>query len=148
VPCRPVRAATSQPLKTAVLDGGHAAEIARTDPAPGREYLARLNYGARISAADRHHEVESTSGVIASRSAARRILRRRVDECGAVLPSRRCCPIPVVLVALAVVGLMAQAGARYRLAVWDRFAVVARATTNDRARPCQRRVVRRRSTKI
>ena len=58
--------------------------------------------------------------------------------------------IPVVLVALAVVGLMGSGlglvVATLGLLLWDRFAVVARATTMQvrNHRLCQRRLVRRR----
>jgi peptide/nickel transport system permease protein len=86
------------------MDGTQAAHLLGTDQL-GRDYLARLVYGARISLLIGIMTV-ITSGAIG---------------------------IPVVLVALAVVGLLGSGlglvVATLGLLLWDRFAVVARATT-------------------
>lgn len=98
----------------------------------GRDYLARLVYGARISLMIGILTV-ITSGLIGTTlGVLGGYFGGRVDD--AVLFAITCrLSIPVVLVALAVVGLM---GSSLTLVVltlglllWDRFAVVARSTT-------------------
>jgi peptide/nickel transport system permease protein len=102
------------------MEGTQAEHPLGTDQL-GRDYLARLVYGARISLL-----IGITLGVLGG------FFGGRVDDVVLFCITTRL-SIPVVLVALAVVGLM---GSSLTLVVltlglllWDRFAVVARATT-------------------
>ncbi len=113
------------------MEGNRPEHLLGTDQL-GRDYLARLVYGARISlmigilTVITSGLIGTTLGVIGG------YFGGRVDDC--VLFAITCrLSIPVVLVALAVVGLM---GSSLTLVVltlglllWDRFAVVARSTT-------------------
>jgi peptide/nickel transport system permease protein len=98
----------------------------------GRDYLARLVYGARISLFIGTLTV-ITSGLIGTTlGVLGGFFGGRVDD--AVLFAITCrLSIPVVLVALAVVGILGSSlpllVATLGLLLWDRFAVVARATT-------------------
>ena len=113
------------------MEGNKPEHLLGTDQL-GRDYLARLVYGARISLLIGILTV-ITSGLIGTTlGVLGGYFGGRVDDC--VLFAITCrLSIPVVLVALAVVGLM---GSSLTLVVltlglllWDRFAVVARATT-------------------
>jgi peptide/nickel transport system permease protein len=113
------------------MHGNRAEHLLGTDQL-GRDYLARLVYGARISLLIGSMTV-ITSGLIGSTlGVLGGYFGGRIDD--AVLFAITCrLSIPVVLVALAVVGLL---GSSLMLVVftlglllWDRFAVVARATT-------------------
>jgi peptide/nickel transport system permease protein len=113
------------------MDGHNPAHLLGTDQL-GRDYLSRLIYGARISMLIGVATV-ITSGLIGiSLGVLGGFTGGRVDD--AVLFAITCrLSIPVVLVALAVVGLL---GSSLTLVVltlglllWDRFAVVARSTT-------------------
>lgn len=113
------------------MEGAKPGHLLGTDQL-GRDYLARLVYGARISLLIGSLTV-ITSGLIGtSLGVLGGYFGGRVDD--AVLFAITCrLSIPVVLVALAVVGLM---GSSLTLVVltlglllWDRFAVVARSTT-------------------
>ena len=113
------------------MEGSRPEHLLGTDQL-GRDYLARLVYGARISLLIGVLTV-ITSGLIGT---AMGVLGGyfggRVDD--AVLFAITCrLSIPVVLVALAVVGLLGSSltlvVATLGLLLWDRFAVVARSTT-------------------
>ena len=98
----------------------------------GRDYLARLVYGARISLLIGLMTV-ITSGLIGTTlGVLGGFFGGRVDDVVLFAITTRL-SIPVVLVALAVVGLMGSGlglvVAVLGLLLWDRFAVVARATT-------------------
>lgn len=113
------------------MEGARPEHLLGTDQL-GRDYLARLVYGARISLMIGILTV-ITSGIIGTTlGVLGGYFGGRIDD--AVLFAITCrLSIPVVLVALAVVGLM---GSSLTLVVltlglllWDRFAVVARSTT-------------------
>jgi peptide/nickel transport system permease protein len=98
----------------------------------GRDYLARLAYGARISLLIGIMTV-ITSGLIGiTLGVLGGFFGGRVDDAVLFAITTRL-SIPVVLVALAVVGLMGSGlglvVATLGLLLWDRFAVVSRATT-------------------
>ena len=98
----------------------------------GRDYLARLVYGARISLLIGIMTV-ITSGLIGiTLGVLGGFFGGRIDDAVLFAITTRL-SIPVVLVALAVVGLMGSGlglvVATLGLLLWDRFAVVARATT-------------------
>ncbi len=113
------------------MEGSDRAHPLGTDQL-GRDYLARLVYGARISLLIGIMTV-ITSGLIGTTlGILGGYFGGRVDDC--VLFAITCrLSIPVVLVALAVVGLMGSSltlvVATLGLLLWDRFAVVARSTT-------------------
>src|SRR5213080_1536673 len=102
------------------MEGSDPSHLLGTDQL-GRDYLARLAYGARISLL-----IGITLGVLGG------FFGGRVDDFVLFAITTRL-SIPVVLVALAVVGLMGSGlglvVATLGLLLWDRFAVVARATT-------------------
>ena len=113
------------------MDGTDPAHRLGTDQL-GRDYLARLVYGARISLLIGALTVV-TSGLIGTTlGILGGFFGGRADDAVLFAITTRL-SIPVVLVALAVVGLI---GSSLTLVVltlglllWDRFAVVARATT-------------------
>jgi peptide/nickel transport system permease protein len=113
------------------MEGSRADHLLGTDQL-GRDYLARLVYGARISLMIGILTV-ITSGLIGTTlGVLGGYFGGRVDDC--VLFAITCrLSIPVVLVALAVVGLMGSSltlvALTLGLLLWDRFAVVARSTT-------------------
>ena len=113
------------------MDGHQPQHVLGTDQL-GRDYLARLVYGARISlligilTVVVSGLIGTTLGILGG------YFGGRIDD--AVLFAITCrLSIPVVLVALAVVGLLGSSltlvCATLGLLLWDRFAVVARATT-------------------
>ncbi|TDH64684.1 ABC transporter permease [Dankookia rubra] len=113
------------------MEGAEPDHLLGTDGL-GRDYLSRLIYGARISMLIGLLTVV-TSGVIGTTlGVLGGFFGGKVDD--AVLFAITCrLAIPVVLVALAVVGLL---GSSLMLVIlvlglllWDRFAVVARSTT-------------------
>jgi peptide/nickel transport system permease protein len=113
------------------MDGSDAAHPLGTDQL-GRDYLARLVYGARISLMI---GVSTTliSGVIGTAlGLAGGYFGGRTDDAVLFAITTRL-SLPVVLVALAVVGLVGSSltvvMATLGLLLWDRFAVVARSTT-------------------
>jgi len=113
------------------MEGSQASHLLGTDQL-GRDYLARLVYGARISLLIGIMTV-ITSGVIGiTLGVLGGFFGGRVDDAVLFAITTRL-SIPVVLVALAVVGLMGSGlglvVATLGLLLWDRFAVVARATT-------------------
>jgi peptide/nickel transport system permease protein len=118
-------------IPPAFLAGGTSDHWLGTDQI-GRDYLARLVYGARISLLIGLSTV-ITSGLIGvTLGVVGGFFGGKIDD--AVLFAITCrLSIPVVLVALAVVGLLGSSlflvVATLGLLLWDRFAVVARATT-------------------
>jgi peptide/nickel transport system permease protein len=113
------------------MEGSQAGHWLGTDQL-GRDYLARLAYGARISLLIGIMTV-ITSGLIGiTLGVLGGFFGGRVDDFVLFAITTRL-SIPVVLVALAVVGLMGSGlglvVATLGLLLWDRFAVVARATT-------------------
>jgi peptide/nickel transport system permease protein len=112
------------------MEGTQAAHLFGTDQL-GRDYLARLVYGARISLLIGTLTV-ITSGLIGiTLGVLGGFFGGRVDDVVLFAITTRL-SIPVVLVALAVVGLMGSSFslvvATLGLLLWDRFAVVGRAT--------------------
>ncbi|WP_135465657.1 ABC transporter permease [Crenalkalicoccus roseus] len=113
------------------MEGGSWTHPLGTDQL-GRDYLARLVYGARISMVIGLATVIASGLIGTTLGVLGGFFGGRVDD--AVLFVITCrLSIPVVLVALAVVGLM---GSSFTLVIlvlglllWDRFAVVARSTT-------------------
>src|SRR5690349_15855360 len=113
------------------MDGTQSGHLLGTDQL-GRDYLARLVYGARISLLIGIMTV-ITSGLIGiTLGVLGGFFGGFVDDVVLFAITTRL-SIPVVLVALAVVGLMGSGlllvVAVLGLLLWDRFAVVARATT-------------------
>jgi len=113
------------------MEGTDPGHLLGTDQL-GRDYLARLAYGARISLLIGIMTV-ITSGLIGiTLGVLGGFFGGRVDDAVLFAITTRL-SIPVVLVALAVVGLMGSGlglvVATLGLLLWDRFAVVARATT-------------------
>jgi peptide/nickel transport system permease protein len=113
------------------MDGSQPEHLLGTDQL-GRDYLARLAYGARISLFIGIMTVV-TSGLIGiTLGVFGGFFGGYVDDFVLFAITTRL-SIPVVLVALAVVGLMGSGlglvVATLGLLLWDRFAVVARATT-------------------
>src|SRR5215208_1861740 len=113
------------------MEGTQAGHLLGTDQL-GRDYLARLVYGARISLLIGIMTV-ITSGLIGiTLGVIGGFFGGRVDDVVLFAITTRL-SIPVVLVALAVVGLLGSGlglvVATLGLLLWDRFAVVARATT-------------------
>ena len=113
------------------MEGSQPEHLLGTDQL-GRDYLARLVYGARISLLIGIMTV-ITSGLIGiTLGVLGGYFGGRVDDVVLFAITRRL-SIPVVLVALAVVGLLGSGlglvVATLGLLLWDRFAVVARATT-------------------
>jgi peptide/nickel transport system permease protein len=113
------------------MEGTQSGHLLGTDQL-GRDYLARLVYGARISLLIGIMTV-ITSGLIGiTLGVLGGFFGGRVDDAVLFVITTRL-SIPVVLVALAVVGLMGSGlglvVATLGLLLWDRFAVVARATT-------------------
>jgi peptide/nickel transport system permease protein len=113
------------------MEGTQSGHLLGTDQL-GRDYLARLAYGARISLLIGIMTV-ITSGLIGiTLGVLGGFFGGRVDDAVMFAITTRL-SIPVVLVALAVVGLMGSGlglvVATLGLLLWDRFAVVARATT-------------------
>jgi peptide/nickel transport system permease protein len=98
----------------------------------GRDYLARLVYGARISLLIGAMTVITSGPIGITLGVLGGFFGGRVDDLVSFFITTRL-SIPVVLVALAVVGLigssLALVVATLGLLLWDRFAVVARATT-------------------
>src|SRR5215475_676212 len=113
------------------MEGSQSGHLLGTDQL-GRDYLARLVYGARISLLIGIMTVV-TSGLIGiTLGVAGGFFGGRVDDFVLFAITTRL-SIPVVLVALAVVGLMGSSMIllvlTLGLLLWDRFAVVARSTT-------------------
>ena len=113
------------------MEGADPAHVLGTDQL-GRDYLSRLIYGARISILI-GVTVTMVSGLIGvTIGVLGGFIGGRVDDAVLFAITARL-SIPVVLVALAVVGLLGSSMTllvlTLGLLLWDRFAVVARATT-------------------
>jgi peptide/nickel transport system permease protein len=113
------------------MDGTDPQHLLGTDQL-GRDYLARLIYGCRISMMI-GVTVTIVSGVIGiTMGVLGGFLGGRVDDIVLFAITTRL-SLPVVLVALAVVGLLGSSMTilmiTLGLLLWERFAVVARATT-------------------
>ena len=113
------------------MEGGSAEHVLGTDQV-GRDYLARLVYGARISLLIGLSTV-IVSGLIGTMlGVAGGFFGRRVDDLVTFVITCRLA-VPLILVALAVVSLVGSSllvvVMTLGLLLWERFAVVARATT-------------------
>ena len=113
------------------MEGSDPAHLLGTDQL-GRDYLSRLIYGCRISMLI-GVTVSIVSGIIGiALGVLGGFLGGRVDDAVLFAITTRL-SIPVVLVALAVVGLLGSSMTllviTLGLLLWDRFAVVARSTT-------------------
>lgn len=118
-------------IPPAFMEGGSTDHLLGTDQI-GRDYLARLVYGARISLLIGLSTVVTSGLIGVTLGVIGGFFGGKIDD--AVLFAITCrLSIPVVLVALAVVGLLGSSlflvVAVLGLLLWDRFAVVARATT-------------------
>ena len=121
----------SRLIPPSFMDGGRAGNFFGTDQL-GRDYLSRLIYGARISmligvmAVITSGLIGTTIGVIGG------FFGGRVDDVVMFIITTRL-SIPLILVALAVVSLVGSSltvvTLTIGLLIWDRFAVVSRATT-------------------
>jgi peptide/nickel transport system permease protein len=113
------------------MEGSQAAHLLGTDQL-GRDYLARLFYGARISLLIGIMTVITSGSIGITLGVLGGFFGGRIDDAVLFTITTRL-SIPVVLVALAVVGLrgsgLGLVVATLGLLLWDRFAVVARATT-------------------
>jgi peptide/nickel transport system permease protein len=113
------------------MEGTQAAHPLGTDQL-GRDYLARLVYGARISLLIGTMTVITSGAIGITLGVLGGFFGGRVDDVVLFVIATRL-SIPVVLVALAVVGLLGSGLglvlATLGLLLWERFAVVARATT-------------------
>jgi peptide/nickel transport system permease protein len=121
----------SRLIPPSFMDGGRPQNFFGTDQL-GRDYLSRLIYGARISmligvmAVITSGVIGTTIGVIGG------FFGGRVDDVVMFIITTRL-SIPLILVALAVVSLVGSSltvvTLTIGLLIWDRFAVVSRATT-------------------
>src|SRR5204863_2003231 len=113
------------------MEGSQPEHLLGTDQL-GRDYLARLVYGARISLLIGTLTVLTSGAIGITLGVLGGFFAGRGDDVVLFTITSRL-SIPVVLVALAVVGLMGSSltlvVATLGLLLWDRFAVVARATT-------------------
>jgi peptide/nickel transport system permease protein len=113
------------------MEGGSAAHILGTDQV-GRDYLARLVYGARISLLIGLSTVIVSGLIGTTLGIAGGFFGGRVDDVVTFIITCRLA-VPLILVALAVVSLVGSSllvvVVTLGLLLWERFAVVARATT-------------------
>ncbi len=113
------------------MEGASPEHLLGTDQL-GRDYLSRLAYGARISMLIGVATVVASGLIGTTLGVLGGFFGGRVDDAVLFAITARL-SIPVVLVALAVVGLagssMTVLVLTLGLLLWDRFAVVARATT-------------------
>ena len=113
------------------MEGANPGHLLGTDQL-GRDYLSRLVHGARISMLIGVATVVASGLIGTTLGVLGGFFGGRVDDAVLFAITARL-SIPVVLVALAVVGLagssMAVLVLTLGLLLWDRFAVVARATT-------------------
>ena len=113
------------------MEGGSAAHILGTDQV-GRDYLARLVYGARISLLIGLSTVIVSGLIGTTLGVAGGFFGGRVDDVVTFIITCRLA-VPLILVALAVVSLVGSSllvvVVTLGLLLWERFAVVARATT-------------------
>jgi peptide/nickel transport system permease protein len=115
------------------MDGGSAEHLLGTDQV-GRDYLARLVYGARISLLIGLSTVLVSGLIGTTLGVAGGFFGGRVDEVVTFVITCRL-SVPLILVALAVVSLVGSSllvvVMTLGLLLWDRFAVVARATASQ-----------------
>src|SRR4051794_25898016 len=113
------------------MDGGSSANLLGTDQL-GRDYLARLIYGARISMLIGIMTVVTSGAVGISLGVIGGFFGGRVDSVVLFIITARLA-IPLILVALAVVSLIGSSltvvVATLGLLLWERFAVVSRVAT-------------------
>lgn len=113
------------------MDGGSAEHVLGTDQV-GRDYLARLVYGARISLAIGLSTVLVSGLIGTTLGVAGGFFGGRVDDVVTFVITCRLA-VPLILVALAVVSLVGSSFLvvimTLGLLLWERFAVVARATS-------------------
>ena len=113
------------------MEGGAAENLLGTDQL-GRDYLARLIYGARISMLIGIMTVVTSGLIGVTLGIVGGFFGGRIDDAVLFAITARLA-IPLILVALAVVSLigssMVVVVATLGLLLWDRFAVVARVTT-------------------
>lgn len=113
------------------MEGGTAENLLGTDQL-GRDYLARLIYGARISMLIGIMTVVTSGLIGVTLGVVGGFFGGRIDDAVLFTITARL-SIPLILVALAVVSLigssMVVVVATLGLLLWDRFAVVARVAT-------------------
>ena len=113
------------------MEGGSAAHVLGTDQV-GRDYLARLVYGARISLLIGLSTVIVSGLIGTTLGVAGGFFGGRVDDVVTFIITCRLA-VPLILVALAVVSIVGSSFfvvvMTLGLLLWERFAVVARATT-------------------
>src|SRR5262249_492520 len=113
------------------MDGGSAEHVLGTDQV-GRDYLARLVYGARISLLIGLSTVLVSGLIGTTLGVTGGFFGGRVDDVVTFVITCRLA-VPLILVALAVVSLVGSSllvvVMTLGLLLWERFAVVARATT-------------------
>jgi len=114
-------------------DGGSAGHVLGTDQV-GRDYLARLVYGARISLLIGLSTVLVSGLIGTTLGVAGGFFGGRVDDVVTFVITCRLA-VPLILVALAVVSLVGSSFlvvvVTLGLLLWERFAVVARATSSQ-----------------
>jgi peptide/nickel transport system permease protein len=115
------------------MEGGSAEHLLGTDQV-GRDYLARLVYGARISLLIGLSTVIVSGLIGTTLGVAGGFFRGRVDDVVTFIITCRLA-VPLILVALAVVSLVGSSllvvVMTLGLLLWDRFAVVARAASSQ-----------------
>jgi peptide/nickel transport system permease protein len=113
------------------MEGGSAEHVLGTDQV-GRDYLARLVYGARISLLIGLSTVIVSGLIGTTLGVAGGFFGGRVDDIVTFVITCRLA-VPLILMALAVVSLVGSSllvvVMTLGLLLWERFAVVARATT-------------------
>ena len=113
------------------MDGSQPGHLLGTDQL-GRDYLARLVYGARISLLIGLSTVIVSGSIGTTLGVAGGFFGGRVDDVVTFIITCRLA-VPLILVALAVVSLIGSSllvvVVTLGLLLWERFAVVARATT-------------------
>jgi peptide/nickel transport system permease protein len=113
------------------MEGGSAEHVLGTDQV-GRDYLARVVYGARISLLIGLSTVIVSGLIGTTLGVAGGFFGGRVDDVVTFVITCRLA-VPLILVALAVVSLVGSSllvvVMTLGLLLWERFAVVARATT-------------------
>ena len=115
------------------MEGGSVEHVLGTDQV-GRDYLARLVYGARISLLIGLSTVIVSGLIGTTLGVAGGFFGGRVDDVVTFIITCRLA-VPLILVALAVVSLVGSSllvvVVTLGLLLWERFAVVARATTSQ-----------------
>ncbi len=121
----------SRLIPPSFMEGGRPENFFGTDQL-GRDYLSRLIYGARISKLIGVLAVVTTGLIGTTIGVVGGFFGGRVDDVVMFIITTRL-SIPLILVALAVVSLVGSSltvvTLTIGLLIWDRFAVVSRATT-------------------